>query len=172
MNSVRIGIAPSKLWWAAGCLGLCCSLTLHAASLQCKGVTLSLIDQSARANLNILEGGVTDTEIEEALQMPGNLALVKKSNQTGASNTIDDLRSAFIMARDGKTPDPDLFGISRLRRDLKDAKDLLALLDRDAKQIVSGVAWPTLTITQEMVVPLPFSRKPKGHTRSNLRDYS
>ena len=129
----------SKSWWIAGCLSLCCSLSSNAASLQCEGVTLSLIDQSARANLKILEGGATDAEIEEAVQMPGNLALVEKSNQSGASNTVDDLRFALRAARDGETPVPDLFGIGRLRKNMKDAQDLLALLDRDAEQIIGGV---------------------------------
>jgi hypothetical protein len=107
--------------------------------LQCEEVTLALIDQSARANIEILEGRATDTEIEEAVQMPGNLALVEKSNQTGASNTVEDLRVALLAARDGKTPNPDLFGIGRLREDLNAAKNLLALLDRDAERIVGDV---------------------------------
>lgn len=137
--SIWDGIAVPKAWWIAGCLSLFCSLSLNAASLQCEGVTLSLNDQSARANLKILEGNASEAEIDAALQMPGNLALVKKSNQTGASNTTDDLRSALRNAKDGKTPDPDLFGIGRLRKDLKDAQDLLALLDRDAERIVGNV---------------------------------
>ncbi len=68
------------------CLVLCCGHTVNATSLQCESVTIALIDQSARANISIVEGLASDAEIEEALQMPGNLALVQKSNQTGASN--------------------------------------------------------------------------------------
>lgn len=83
------------------CLVLCCSHNVNAESLRCEGVTLSLNDQSARANISIVEGIASDAEIDEALQMHGNLALIEKSNQTGASNTVDDLRTALRSAREG-----------------------------------------------------------------------
>lgn len=95
MKPSRSVSAHSKLKWSAVILGLLCSLSLHAASLNCEGVTLSLIDLSARANIEILEGRASDADIEAALQMPGNLALVQKSNQNGSSNTIEDLRIAL-----------------------------------------------------------------------------
>ena len=139
LNTIWPTIAASKSLFVAGCLILCNSAFPSAASLRCNGVTLSLTDQSARANLRIIDGRVSDAEFDRALRLPGNLALVEKSNQTGALNTIDDLRFALSTAREGQTPNPDLFGIGRLRRDMNAAKDLLELLDRDAENIIGRV---------------------------------
>ena len=114
MKSRRAVLSLSKPWLLAACLYS--SLPANATSLQCEGVTLSLIDQSARANISIIEGLASDTEIDAALRLPGNLALVEKSNQTGAANTVGDLRTALRAARDGASPSPDLFGLDRLRQ--------------------------------------------------------
>lgn len=136
MRDARI-FAVAK--FAVACL--LCSFTLNspAADKRCNNVVFKLDDSSARANIAIVQGKGDEQSIEAALALPGNQAILKKTEEFGYDKNRDDFTAAMWAVQSGNEVGKDYFGLKRLKEQMADAESALALLDKDGDGLIARV---------------------------------